>query len=292
MNQVRKQVRWALLMNLILFCFCGNAQTNALQGASATPSPAAEHQDKSGTNPLVLRYTVQIFNEYYNLPGAGLFNNITKFRFVLPFAKNRASIKVDLPLSATNTSIGFLSGGIEGPIGPRPIGIVPGDTKFGFGDLNLKLTYVPYFNRRLKLGLVSGVEFNFDTASKPVLGSRKNTIAPNLTIVTFPMKNTIFAPTYKQTNSYSSDASGSGINQGAFDFYFVRMFAQGRRFINVDPQLILSYETGKVGSVVETTFGFVLSQEKGITYYATPGFPIGGNRPYDFTFKTGIKKIW
>jgi hypothetical protein len=70
------------------------------------------------------------------------------------------------------------------------------------------------------------------------------------------------------------------------------MFAKGRRFINVDPQLILSYETGKVGSVIETTFGFVLSQEKGITYYATPGFPIGGNRPYDFTFKTGIKKIW
>jgi hypothetical protein len=121
------------------------------------------------------------------------------------------------------------------------------------------------------------VEFNFDTASKPVLGSRKNTIAPNLTIVTFPMKNTIFAPTYKQTNSYSSDASGSGINQGAFDFYFVRMFAKGRRFINVDPQLILSYETGK------GRFGgrdhirvSCYRKRRACTYYATPGFPIGG----------------
>jgi len=290
MMSKRKQVRWVLPITILLLCAGVDAQTNALP--SATPSHPAESQDKSGTNPLVLRYTVQVFNESYNLPGDGLYNSITKFRFVVPFANKRASIKVDLPLNATNTSIGFLSGGIEGPIGPRPIGIVPGNTKFGFGDLNLKLTYVPYFNRKLKFGLVTGVEFNFDTASKPVLGSRRNSIAPNVTFVTFPMKNTIFAPTYKQTNSYSSGAGGSGINQGAFDFYFVRMFAKGRRFINVDPQLILSYETGKVGSVVETTFGFVLSQEKGITYYATPGFPIGGTRPYDFTFKTGIKKIW
>src|ERR1043166_5278686 len=168
MKITSKQVRCGLLMSLFLLCPCLNAQTNALQGSSATPSPAAEGQDKSGTNPLVLRYTVQIFNEFYNLPGNGLHNNITKFRFVVPFANKRASIKVDLPLNATNTSIGFLSGGIEGPIGLRPIGIVPGNTKFGFGDLNLKLTYVPYFNRKLKFGLVTGVEFNFDTASKPV----------------------------------------------------------------------------------------------------------------------------
>ncbi len=290
MKSTLHQVRWVLPITFLLLCSGVAAQTNPVP--AATPLHPTETQDKSGTNPLVLRYTVQVFNEYYNLPGDGLWNNITKFRFVVPFAKKRASIKLDLPLNATNTSIGFLSGGIEGPIAHPPIGVVPGDTKFGFGDLNLKLTYVPYFNRKLKLGFVTSVEFNFDTASKPVLGSRRNTIAPGLTVVTFPMKNTIFAPTYKQTNSYSGDQNQSGINQGAFDFYFVRMFSKGRRFINIDPQLILSYETGKVGSVVETTFGFVLSPEKGITYYATPGFPIGGNRPYDFTFKTGIKKIW
>ena len=290
MKSGSKQGLWPLLITFLLLCASVDAQSNALP--SATPSPATETHDKSGTNPLVLRYTMQVFNEYYNLPGDGLSNNITKFRFIVPFARQRASIKVDLPFNATNTSIGFLSGGIEGPIGLPPIRVVPGDRKFGFGDLNLKLTYVPYFNRKLKLGLVTSVEFNFDTAAKPVLGSRKNTIAPTLVVVTFPMKNTIFAPTYKQTNSYSGDANRANINQGAFDFYFVRMFAKGRRFINIDPQLILSYETGKLSSAVEATFGFVVSQEKGITYYATPGFPVGGNRPYDFTFKTGIKKIW
>ena len=205
---------------VLLLCRCIQAQTTDSQRPSPTEIGGAAH-DKTGTNPLVLKTTVQIFNEYYNLPGKGLYNNITKFRFIIPFAKQRASMKVDLPFNATNTSIGFLSGGIEGPLGRPPIGVVAGDTQFGFGDLNLKLTYVPYFNKKLKLGLVSSVEFNFDTASKPVLGSRSNTIAPNLTIVTFPMKNTIFGPTYKQTNSYSGGANRANINQGAFDFYFV-----------------------------------------------------------------------
>jgi len=287
-----KQLRCVLLMSLILLSPCLNAQTNALQGSSATPSPVAETQDKSGTNPLVLRYTVQIFNEYYDLPGDGLKNNITKFRFIVPFARKRASIKVDLPINATNTSVGFLTGGTDGPLGRPPVGVVAGDTKVGFGDLNLKFTYVPYFNRKLKFGLVTSLEFGFNTASRAVFGSGKNTIAPTLVVVTFPMKKTIFAPTYKQTNSYSGDARRGNINQGAFDFYFVRMFAKGQRFINLDPQLILNYETGTVSSAVETTFGFVVSQEKGLTYYVTPGFPIGGNRPYDFTLKTGIKKIW
>lgn len=291
MGITSKQIRRALLVSIVLLWRCVAAQTAHSPQTSPTP-PSVGAQDKSGTNPLVLRYTVQIFNEYYNLPGEGLYNNITKVRFVVPFAKKRASIKVDLPFNATNTSIGFLSGGTEGPFGRPPIGVVAGNTKFGFGDLNLKLTYVPYFNRKLKMGLVTSVEFNFDTASRPVLGSGKNTIAPTLVLVTFPMKNTIFAPTYKQTNSYSGNANRGNINQGAFDFYFVRMFAKGRRFINIDPQLILNYESGKVSSAVETTFGFVVSQKQGITYYATPGFPIGGNRPYDFTFKTGVKKIW
>jgi hypothetical protein len=287
-----KKIRRALLVSVVLLlCYSVEAQTADLQKPSPTEIGGAK-DDKTGTNPLVLKTTVQIFNEYYNLPGEGLSNNITKFRFVLPFAKKRASIKVDIPFNATNTSIGFLSGGLEGPIGRPSVGLVPGDTKFGFGDLNLKLTYVPYFSRKLKLGFVTSVEFGFNTASKPVFGSGKNTIAPTIVLVTFPAKNTIFAPTYKQTNSYSGEANRGNINQGAFDFYFVRMFAKGRRFINLDPQLILNYETGKVSSAVETTFGFVMSQKKGITYYATPGFPIGGNRPYDFTFKTGIKKIW
>jgi len=292
MKANRRQIRRALLVSVVLLlCCCVEAQTTDPQKPSPTEIGGAK-DDKTGTNPLVLKTTVQIFNEYYNLPGEGLSNNITKFRFVVPFARNRASIKVDLPFNATNTSVGFLSGGIEGPIGPRPIGVVAGDTKFGFGDLNLKLTYVPYFNRKHKVGVVTNLEFGFDTASKPVFGTGKNTIAPGITIVTFPFKNTIFGPTYKQTNSYSGDARRGNINQGGFDFYFVRMFARGRRFINLDPQIILNYETGKVSAALETTFGFVLSQEKGISYYATPGFPIGGNRPYDFTFKSGVKKIW
>ena len=195
MRGTRKQVRWVLAFALSLPCPRVDAQTKAQP--AATPSSAAETQYKSAPNPLVLRYTEQAFNEYYNLPGDGLWNNITRFRFIVPFAKKRASVKVDLPINSTNTSIGFLTGGTDGPLEVSPIGVVPGDRKTGFGDLNLKFTYVPYFNRRLKLGLVNSVEFDFDTANRPVLGSGMNTIAPTLVLVTFPAQNTIFAPTFR-----------------------------------------------------------------------------------------------
>jgi hypothetical protein len=79
MKGTGKPVRWVLLMNLFLLSPFLNAQPNALQKSSATGSPAAESQDKSGSNLLVLRYTGQIFTEYYKLPGNGLNNNITKF---------------------------------------------------------------------------------------------------------------------------------------------------------------------------------------------------------------------
>jgi hypothetical protein len=55
----------------------------------------------------------------------------------------------------------------------------------------------------------------------------------------------VYLPTYKPTNSYSGDANRGNINQGAFDFYFVRMFDRGRKFVNIDPQLIPNYETGR-----------------------------------------------
>jgi hypothetical protein len=109
-----RQIRRALLVSVVLLlCCCVEAQTTDPQKPSPTEIGGAK-DDKTGTNPLVLKTTVQIFNEYYNLPGEGLSNNITKFRFVVPFAKNRASIKVDLPFNATNTSVGFLSVELKG----------------------------------------------------------------------------------------------------------------------------------------------------------------------------------
>ena len=76
------------------------------------------------------------------------------------------------------------------------------------------------------------------------------------------------------------------------DLYLVRLFNQGKNFVNVDPQMIINYEQSTFSAVLESTIGFVVSKENGLTVTLTPGFPIGGTRPYDWTIKSGIKKLF
>jgi hypothetical protein len=185
-----------------------------------------------------------------------------------------------------------LTGGLDGPLGPRPIGVVAGDTKFGFGDLNLKLTYVPYFNRRLKLGLVTNLEFGFDTASKPVLGTGKNTIAPGITIVMFPFKNTIFGPTYKQNEQLFGRRQARKHQSGRIRFLFSTHVRQGPAFHQPRPAINseLRNREGLRGAGNDFRVRAVARERHHVLRDAW--FSIGGNRPYDSTFKTGVKKIW
>lgn len=279
----------SLLMSVLLFQGV-NAQTDR-----PTPVPAAQGtsagQDKSGTNPLVLTYSAGVTYEYYDLPVDGINNHIAKFRFAVPFGKGN-QFDIRLPITATNTSIGFLTGGSDGPVGIPPIGISPGDTKGGLGDLTLRFTRILFVSPKRKIGAAAQLELGFDTATRAVLGTGKNTIAPSFTLVSFPLKKTIFAPTYKQVNSYSGKDFRAGINQGVVDLYLVRSFNKGRNNITLDPQIIFDYKNKRIASALETNFGFVLSQEKGLVYTIGFGFPIGGNRPYDFKFKTGFAKNW
>jgi hypothetical protein len=262
------------------------------QTAPASSTPPHESQDKTGTNPLVLTYMIQPSNEFYDLPD-DLTNNVTKIKLSVPFAGRRASLAFTPQITTTNSSSAVLPGGIEGGgVGAPAPGAVKGNTHAGLGDVSLKGSYVAYFNPRLKLGVLAALELNFATATEPVFGLGMNTIMPSVTVAMFPARNIIFAPVYKQSNSYSGDPDRDDVNQGAIDLYFVYLFNGGKNFVNVDPQMIFNYQHDTFSAVAEVTGGFVLSKEKGLTLTITPGFPIGGTKPYDFLFKCGIKKVF
>jgi hypothetical protein len=267
------------------------AQTLLAQTAPAS-TPPHESQDKTGTNPLVLTYMIQPSNEFYDLPN-DLTNNVTKFKMQVPFGGKRASIAITPQITTTNSSSAVLPGGSGGGgVGAPAPGASKGDTHAGLGDLSLKASYVAYFNPRLKLGVLAAVELSLATATEPVFGLGMNTIMPSLTVAMFPAKDIIFAPVYKQSNSYSGDPERDEVNQGAIDLYFVYLFNGGRNFINLDPQVVLNYEHDTYSAMVEVTGGFVLSKEKGLTLTITPGFPLAGTKPYDFLFKAGVKKVF
>jgi hypothetical protein len=262
------------------------------QIAATSATPPHESQDKTGTNPLVLTYMIQPSNEFYDLPDS-LTNNITKVKVQVPFAGRRASIQIAPQAAATNSSIAVLPGGIEGGgVGASATSAVKGDLHAGFGDFSLKASYVAYFNPRLRLGMLAALELGFATATRPVFGLGKNTIMPSLTVAFFPARNVIFAPVYKQTNSYSGDPARDGVAQGVVDLYFVYLFNGGKNFVNIDPQIIANYHTDTISAVVEVTVGFVLSKERGLTLTLTPGVPLAGTKPYDLLFKCGIKKVF
>lgn len=262
------------------------------QTAPGSSTPPHESQDKTGTNPLVLTYLIQPSNEFYDLP-EDLTNNVTKIKVSVPFAGRRASLAITPQITTTNSSSAVLPGGIEGGgVGAPAPGATKGDTQAGLGDVSLKASYVAYFNPRLRLGVLAALEFNFDTATEAVFGLGKNTIMPSITIAMFPAKDIIFAPVYKQSNSYSGDPEREEVNQGVVDLYFVYLFNRGRNFVNIDPQMIFNYQHDTFSAVVEVTGGFVLSKEKGLTLTITPGFPLAGTKPYDFLFKAGVKKVF
>ena len=260
--------------------------------AIAHAQPAAPETDKTGTNPLVLSYTIQAVNEYYVLAD-GDDHNVLKLKFAVPFGGSRANVNLTVPISTSNTGHAALPGGSDGPItAPPPLGATHAGTATGLGDIALKASYIPYFNAKRKFGVLLAVELGFTTATEAVMGTGKNTLMPSLTAVFFPARNTIFAPVYKQTNSYSGDPTRGDLNQGAIDLYLVRMFNGGKTYLNLDPQLIFDYEGDTFSFLLETTVGFTLSKQKGLTLTITPGFPISGTEPYDFLFKAGIKKVF
>ena len=270
--------------------FCGASVFVA--AAPALAQSAAAEPDKTGTNPLVLRYTIQPQDEYY-LVDDEFNHNVLKLKVAVPFGGSRANINFTVPITTTD---GFapLPGGSDGPITSPPprLGAAPGGTDTGLGDIAVKTSYIPYFNAKRKVGLLAAVELGFTTATQTAMGTGRNTFMPSLTAVFFPARNTIFAPVYKQTNSYSGDRTRGDLNQGAIDLYLVRMFNGGKTYLNLDPQLIFDYENHTFSFLLETTVGVSLSKEKGLTLTVTPGVPISGTKPYDFLFKAGIKKVF
>ena len=69
--------------------FCGASVFVA--AAPALAQSAAAEPDKTGTNPLVLRYTIQPQDEYY-LVDDEFNHNVLKLKVAVPFGGSRANI--------------------------------------------------------------------------------------------------------------------------------------------------------------------------------------------------------
>ena len=85
--------------------------------------------------------------------------------------------------------------------------------EFGFGDIDLRIMNIPYFNPAKKFALALGVEFFLNTASEDALGAGATSVAPLVFLGFFnPLgPGTVFFPGYQHTFSIDED---DGRSQG------------------------------------------------------------------------------
>ncbi len=100
---------------------------------------------------------MQISNEYRFLPDDSYFNQ-TLIRYTEPFLDGKASVRLTVPLDATDQI---------------------GDDEFGLGDIAAKFSWIPYVSRQQ--AFILSTEVYAPTASEDVLGTGKWVIAPGIT---------------------------------------------------------------------------------------------------------------
>jgi hypothetical protein len=243
----------------------------ALSCIFAPDAPAQEAKDSSGTNPAILSRQLSKSNEYRFLADDYFFN-VTNFRYTEPFADGKASIRLTIPVNATD--------------------LAAGDTEIGLGDIAAKLSWVPYMSRSQAFILSS--ELYAPTATEDILGTGKWVIAPGITWANFVSREVIIAPALIHNISFAGDDDRPDVNRTDFDLYVVYKPHGKAWWITSDATVSHDFEGKTTPISWELTFGRSLMQLEGggaLNGYIRPGIGIGHDRPYNFNIEVGINLI-
>jgi len=238
--------------------------------AGTLPSHAEDQLDNSGTNPVVLSRSLGISNEYKFLSDDRYFD-VATVKYTEPFADGRASLKVSLPVAATDI------GAAHSP---------------GLGDLSAKLSWIPYADARM--GFVLSSEIGLPTAGETAFGSGKWTIAPGVVWANMVTPELIIAPALIHTVSFAGDDARGDINRSDFDLYIVYKPKGERWWVTGDLTASYDFENQKTPMSFEVSFGrnlAFLENGAAVNGYIRPGIGLGEDRPYDYNIEAGLTVV-
>jgi hypothetical protein len=252
----------------------------AMPSLAVAQSAEEKAKDKTGTNPLNFTYDARLYNEYrwLNTDGDGSQNLLTG-EFRMPIAGGKWQLRGKVRSNGLKAD--FDNDGFDDL------------DESGFGDVDIRIATVPYFNMEKKMGVFAGVEFFFDTASEDALGAGATSVAPFAFVAFFnPLgPGSIIVPGYQHTISVNEATGRDKVNQGLIDLFIVKTFNENKYWGYVDPQIILDYEKNTEFMLLEIQGGMMFGP-KGHSIYAMPSFGIGTDRPYDVSLEIGYKIIW
>jgi hypothetical protein len=305
--QIRMIIAAYLLICIALPAFGQGGPAGAGGVGKGQADAAAE--GSTGTDPRDFAPKFMPYYRYDELENGLEQNNIVAFglyAFTTTFAMTyEIPLAVDRDISGTalrDPDTGVCSGTLPGGGNPQlPNGLpAEGDCQeTGVGDMNLRFMYRTDWSA-LGADWLIGAQFDFPTATDPVLGSETFMVAPMVT----PIWDLKFWP-------------GPGAFAALMNFYFTDVFKDdgradvsmyvGRWFFMLplrapgpglfdgiyllpEFQPIYDFENSEFSLWIAPEFGKILAP--GVIAYAKPGFgvnPTTGSGERDFTFEIGIR---
>ena len=233
---------------------------------------AQEKKDNSGTNPVNFTNDFRMWMEVQSLEGDNSLTRTT-FEYRTPLSSKVASrirgYKVDLSFSSGPSSF----------------------TTTGFGDMDVRLIWVPTVSKKGALAL--GIEATLNTATQPILGSGKTTLGPQAFLVFFQplgIKGAILAPAYQYVFDIGGDDLRSPISRSAIDVFFVWLAGDKKHWVTINPTIVIDHENEIEFAYFKTEMGQMMFGAT--SSYIKPSVGIGHDRPSDWNIEFGFKVIW
>jgi hypothetical protein len=201
--------------------------------AQAPSDTLSQNQpQKSADDPSLFLTRVEIFNEFQHYDKATGFNiNQTVVRTIVKIGK-RFTTRLDVPL-VSNT--------------------VPNDqgySSFGLGDISIRLLGYKFLETR-RSAITASVEFQFNTADSPILGTGKELIIPVLSYSTLLKgnKNLVFV-LFQQVNSIGGDEQRSTVNFSKIQSALIHYWSR-RLWTVVANEFFIDYENGGTSMIMK-----------------------------------------
>jgi hypothetical protein len=293
----------ALVATIVVFA--GPMPAVAQEDTTQEKSDAAEEiiesieeekkHDNTGTNPINFTYDARFYMETSWFDGGSLI--APTFEFRVPLGRDLANLTNQKEGKFNDLGQKFAlrlkvrpqqNLNLDDPGGDPTAGA----NISGMGDMDFRFLAIPYVTK--KFGVAAGLEAYFPTATNELLGTGRYALRPQVFAGFFGLfgKNSIFAPGYLYVFDVGGDSNRDEIEQHQLDIYFVWLLAQNRHWLIVNPAAVFDVENDKNFWVVDVEWGYTIPQLPGAAIHLRPGFGVGEDRPFDWTFEFGIRFIW
>ncbi len=237
---------------------------------SQTENPVPEgHTGIVQDDPSQFITRAELYNELMKLQ-SGDFLNFTTFRSVIALGK-RFSTRFEIPyIYNSSTASGYDNSGI--------------------GDISVRLLGYK-INQSPNTALAASIEFSFNTARSPLLGTGKNIIVPLISYSRiFGEKKTIVSVLFEQFYSLWGDESRKDINWSKLQALYLKGWSKNVWTL-VAPELFIDYNNMGASMNLEATMYYRFSGRMAIWGKAGVGLFGDHVARYNYTTEAGIRYL-